>query len=147
MEPSNNQAAAKTVSGVLGEITWLLTQSPIHKQLFIGDLEWFCMPPVLLEQFRLFYGPKTPAAVAFWAFVSEETDVRLANGGYKLRSDEWRNGDILWLMELVAPFGAEAEILADLSKNVFPQRAFKFHRTTPEGKREVGLYEPTATVN
>jgi hemolysin-activating ACP:hemolysin acyltransferase len=27
----------KTVSQVLGEITWLLTQSPLHKQLFIGE--------------------------------------------------------------------------------------------------------------
>ena len=31
----------KTVAQMLGEITWLMTQSPIHKQLFIGDLEWF----------------------------------------------------------------------------------------------------------
>lgn len=147
MNPPTGQTAPKTVSGVLGEITSLLTQSPIHKQLFIGDLEWFCMPPVLLEQFRLFYGPTTPAAVVFWAFVSKETDARLAAGGYRLRPDEWRGGDILWLMELVAPFGAADEILAHLSKNVFPQRVFKFHRTTPEGKREVAVYEPTATVN
>src|ERR1700722_18855364 len=30
--------AAKKTSEVLGEITWLMSQSPLHKQLFISDL-------------------------------------------------------------------------------------------------------------
>jgi cytolysin-activating lysine-acyltransferase len=129
---------------MLGEITWLLTQSPTHKQLFVGDLEWFCMPPLMLEQFRLFYGPSTPAAVALWAFVSDETDQRLAAGGYRLRPDEWKAGDNLWLIELVAPFGAQDEILVDLSRNVFPDRAFKFHRLGANGQREVATFEPAS---
>ncbi len=130
----------KTVSQVLGEIVWLMTQSPVHKQLFISDLEWFCMPAILLEQFRVFNGPSSPAAVAFWAFVSEETEARLLAGGAKLRVDEWKNGDRPWLVELVAPFGAVDEIVADLSVNVFPDRAFKFHRLAPDGRREVAVF-------
>jgi hypothetical protein len=35
----------KTVSQVLGEITWLMTQSPRHKVIPLGDLEWLLMPP------------------------------------------------------------------------------------------------------
>lgn len=132
----------KTVAQMLGEITWLLTQSPIHKQMFIGDLEWFCMPPLMLEQYRIFYGPQTPAAVAFWAMVSRETEERLEAGAYKLRPDEWKGGDHLWLMELVAPFGAQDEILEDLSTNVFPGRSFKYHRTSAERQREVAVYAP-----
>ncbi|MNS10311.1 RTX toxin acyltransferase family protein [compost metagenome] len=69
---------------MLGEIVWLMSQSPVHKQLFIGDLEWFAMPAILLEQFRTFYGPNAPAAVAFWAMVSEETAQRLEAGAHKL---------------------------------------------------------------
>lgn len=138
---------AKTVSQVLGEITWLLTQSPIHKQLFVGDLEWFVMPAILLEQFRVFYGPlpadapagatPTPAAVAIWAFVSAETEARLEAGAHKLRIDEWTGGDRPWLIELIAPFGGNDEILADLAANVFAARPFKFHMAGPDGKRRV----------
>lgn len=36
---------AKTISAVLGEIVWLMSQSPLHKQFFISDLEWFVMTP------------------------------------------------------------------------------------------------------
>jgi hypothetical protein len=34
---------AKTMSAVLGEIVWLMSQSPLPKQFFISDLEWFAM--------------------------------------------------------------------------------------------------------
>ena len=50
-------------------------------------------------------------------------------------------------MELVAPFGATDEILVDLSKNVFPGRSWKYHRTdTGGGIRKVATYEPTPSV-
>jgi cytolysin-activating lysine-acyltransferase len=146
---TDTAAAPKTVAQMLGEITWLMTQSPIHKQLFIGDLEWFAMPAVLLEQFRIFYGPNSPAAVALWAMVSEETEARLRDGAHKLRADEWKGGDRPWLIELVAPFGGQEEILADLSASVFGGKPFSFHTATPEGQRVVKTYEPidSASLN
>lgn len=132
----------KTVAQALGEITWLMTQSPVHKQLFIGDLEWFAMPAILLEQFRIWNGPNSPAAVAFWAFVNADTEARLEAGGNKLRPDEWQNGDRPWLIELVSPFGAVDEILADLSASVFRSGPFKFHRVDENGQRAVSSYSP-----
>lgn len=137
----------KTVSQVLGEITWLLTQSPVHKQLFIGDLEWFIMPPLLLEQFRIFNGPQHPVGVALWATVSEETEQRLISGAHKLRADEWKGGDRPWLIELIAPFGGVEEILQDFSANIFPGKSFKYHRVSSDGRREVADYEPVSPVN
>ena len=131
--------ADKTVSHMLGEITWLLSQSPVHKNLFISDLEWMVMPAILLEQFRIFYGPKSPAAVAIWATVSEETDKRLRAGESRLKADEWSGGNIPWLIELIAPFGAQEEILSDLSEVIFKGEDFNFHMTGETG-REVKTF-------
>ena len=141
--PSLSPTGPKTVSQVLGELVWLMTQSQTHKQLFLGDLEWFAMPAILLEQFRLFYGPtpETPAAVALWASVSEETEERLMAGAQKLRPDEWKNGDRMWLIELIAPFGAQDEIMRDLAGSVFEGKSFKFHHLNPQGVRAVASYD------
>jgi hemolysin-activating ACP:hemolysin acyltransferase len=49
------------VAQVLGEITWLMTQSPRHKQVPLGDLEWLVMPAILLKQFRMFYKGEQPS--------------------------------------------------------------------------------------
>lgn len=133
--------APKTVAQMLGEIVWLLTQSPVHKQMFIGDLEWFCMPAVLLEQYRVFYGPNAPAAVALWARVADETDARLREGGGKLRPDEWNSGENAWLIELVTPFGGVEEILNDLAVTVFGGQSFKYHTLDASGQRTVTVRE------
>ena len=62
----------KTVSQVLGEITWLMTQSPRHKAIPLGDLEWLVMPAILLKQFRIFYKGEQPVGVAVWELVDEK---------------------------------------------------------------------------
>ncbi|PXA90491.1 hypothetical protein DMC18_14595, partial [Caulobacter sp. D5] len=62
----------------------------------------------------------------------------------KLRADEWQAGDRPWLIELVAPFGGQDEILADLAANVFPGKSFKFHTVDPDGQRVVVSYPPRA---
>lgn len=135
-------ATDKTVSHVLGEIAWLMSQSKIHKQMFLGDLEWFAMPAILTEQFRVFNGPQSPVAVAFWAKVSEETEARLLDGGTKLGPHEWKGGDRPWLIELVAPFGGADEILKDMHESVFGKRSFKYHTVDERGQRVVRDYEP-----
>lgn len=126
----------KTVATALGEIAWLLSQSPNHRHsLFCGDLEWFCMPALLHNQYRLFYAEGRPIGVAFWAFVTETVEARLASGG-RIGADDWRAGDRVWLTELVAPFGSQEAMLEDLRKTALADRRFRFIRTHPNGRRE-----------
>jgi cytolysin-activating lysine-acyltransferase len=93
------------------------------------------MPPLLLEQYRVFYGPDRPAAVALYAKVSEEVSQRLQAGAHKLRVDEWHSGDINWLIELIAPFGGHREIFDDIRINLFKESGFWHHKIDESGKR------------
>ena len=125
-------AGQPTVSHMLGEIVWLLTQSPTHKHFALADLEWMVMPPLLLEQYRVFRGETTPVGLALWAWLSPEAETKLNAGAGRLRPDEWRAGGLdvahlkqamagdegasgtssrsahpdgnLWLVDLIAPF-------------------------------------------
>jgi cytolysin-activating lysine-acyltransferase len=134
----------RTVSQVLGEIVWLFTQCPVHKTLFISDLEWSVMPALLFEQFRIFYGNGQPAGLVLWASVSDETDARLsADVPIRLRPDEWKSGNNLWLVEMVAPFGGQDEMLADCAIVVFGGKPFKYQRTTVAGP-EIVTHEARA---
>jgi cytolysin-activating lysine-acyltransferase len=104
--------ADKTVSTVLGEIVWLLTQSPQHKQLAIADLEWMIMPALLLRQFKLFYDTERniPVGVVLFAKVSDAVAARLDAGGRLATLDDWRSGDTVRVMATVAPFGGEVRL-------------------------------------
>lgn len=100
----------KTVSQVLGEITWLMTQSPRHKAIPLGDLEWLVMPAILLQQFRIFYKGEQPVGVAFWALADEIVAKRIDAGDVRLTPAEWKSGSNKRIVDVVAPFGGEVEM-------------------------------------
>jgi cytolysin-activating lysine-acyltransferase len=102
--------APKTVAQVLGEITWLMTQSPRHKAIALGDLEWLVMPAILLRQFRIFYKGEQPVGVALWALVDKLVARRLDAGDRRLTAVEWKSGTTMRIVDIVAPFGGEAEM-------------------------------------
>lgn len=139
--------AAPTVSHMLGEMTWLLTQSLLHRALTIGDIEWLLMPALIHEQFYVFRDGTQPVGLAMWAKCGPEALAKLEKGMVepenRLTLDEWTSGDAIWLVDLVAPF-ANAEnrqreiMLADLISGPLAGKAFSFHQTDPEtGRRSV----------
>lgn len=113
-DPAMAANADKTISAVLGEIVWLMSQSPEFKQYLISDLEWLVMPPILLRQFRLFYHEGRPAAVVLYARVSPEVEARLEAGAPTLRPDDWKSGETVRVVKVIAPFGGGEEFRAEV---------------------------------
>src|SRR3984885_7504416 len=95
---------SKTVAQVLGEIAWLMTQSPRHKAISLGDLEWLLMPAILLRQFKIFYSGEQPVGVALWALADDLVAKRIDAGDRRLSAVEWKSGTAMRIVELVAPF-------------------------------------------
>jgi cytolysin-activating lysine-acyltransferase len=148
----------RTIAEALGQITWLFSQSPLHKHLAIGDLEWSVMPPILHEQFRVFrFGPlpglehakpedfvagmtkegleQMPLGVAFWGKLSAAAEAKV-EAGERLDPNDWVSGDRLWLLELITPFATPENklgeaMLADLLQGPFAGKKFSLHRTDP----------------
>lgn len=164
-KPAPAPGTPKTVAEALGQIVWLLSQSPMHRELKIKELEWSFMPAVLNEQFRIFrFGPlpgsetmdpaafaklgltkegleQMPLGVAIWAKLSEDAEARLEQGE-KLKAEDWRSGDRWWLVEMISPFATPENklseaMLLDLMQGPFKAVAFNLHRTDPKtGRRD-----------
>jgi cytolysin-activating lysine-acyltransferase len=138
---------APTVSHILGEMTWLLTQSPLHRSFALSDLEWLLMPALIHEQFYMFRDGEQPVGLALWAKCKPEAVKKLEGGMIedenRLTLEEWSNGDQIWLIDLIAPFtnpeNKHREIMiADLISGPLVGQEFNFHQTDPNtGKRTV----------
>jgi cytolysin-activating lysine-acyltransferase len=135
-------------------MTWLLTQSPLHRVFSIGDLEWLVMPPLIHRQFYIFRDADKPIGLALWARCTPETVAKLERGMIepenRLSLEDWVSGEALWLIELVAPF-ADAEnrqreiMIADLVAGPLRGKPFNFHVTDPKtGERTVRTIEAEA---
>jgi len=154
--PAGGQSAfaRPTVSHMLGEIVWLLTQSPLHRQFRLADLEWLIMPALLHEQYYVFRDGDKPVGVALWARVTPEAERKLEGGIVKpenrLTPAEWTNGETIWLIDLIAPFANPQNrhvevMMADLVSGPLKGKAFKLHRTDAKtGKRSVVTVEADA---
>jgi cytolysin-activating lysine-acyltransferase len=103
---------------VLGEITWLMTQSPRHKSIPLGDLEFLLMPAILLKQFRIFYKGEQPVGVAVWALVDEIVAKRIDASDNRLTAVEWKSGTNMRIVDVVAPFGGEVEMRGQISSAI-----------------------------
>ena len=104
---------------VIPEILWLLTQSPTHKYMFLADMEWYLLPPITLNQFRIFRHEGRALAYVAWAMVNDEVDARLRKGIVRLKPIEWRSGKLVWITDLVAPAGGTEPMLKSLKEQVF----------------------------
>jgi cytolysin-activating lysine-acyltransferase len=147
----------RTVAEALGQITWLLSQSPLHREFRIRDLEGSIMPAILATQFRIFrFGPlqgagadaaaqfsqagftresleQLPLGVAIWAHLSAEAETRL-EAGEPLDTGDWQSGERTWLIELISPFATPENklteaMLQDLMAGPFKDKPFHLHRT------------------
>jgi cytolysin-activating lysine-acyltransferase len=152
MSEAGPEAAAEagggiTISHLLGEMTWLLTQSPLHRAFAIGDLEWLVMPALIHQQFYIFRDGDRPVGLALWAKCRPEAEAKLERGMIepenRLTLEEWNNGPNIWLVDLIAPFADAGNkhrevMIADLISGPLAGKAFKFHQTDPaSGQRTV----------
>lgn len=126
----NGEQQPHTVAHVLGEMTWLLSQSAAHKHMPISTLEQRVMPAILLQQFRLFYHNAQPVGYAVWAFVSDEVDAALTAAvqqgkPFLLGLEQWRSGSHAWLIELIAPTATTENKLVQVLQQQLETTAFK----------------------
>jgi cytolysin-activating lysine-acyltransferase len=98
-------AVAETQASVLGQMVWLLLQSPAHRHVFVSELEWRLLPPLTLGQARIFKKEKEPFAFVTWALASEGVEGRLRAMPGRLTPAEWRSGSRMVIVDVVAPFG------------------------------------------
>lgn len=104
---------------LLGSITWLMMQSPLHKSYTLRELESRILPSLMHDQFRYYQMDGQPVGFLNWAWLSADIEAQYQTGEYQLLFPEWKGGDRLWYPEFIAPFGHARHIVKDIRKNIF----------------------------
>jgi hemolysin-activating ACP:hemolysin acyltransferase len=148
-EDARRRAAIATrQSVVFSQIVGLLMRSPHYKHYALSDLEWLVLPALATGQFSVAEAatqrdaPTVPVAVALWASVSPQIDKRLSedlSAPMRLRPDEWRSGEILWLIAAVGDARMIPSFLKQLCGTAWKGRHIKLRRLDAEGKPAVAL--------
>lgn len=148
-EAKKRAAAAKHIAAAFGEFVTLLMRSPSDKHHTLGDLEWLMVPALLHRQFALAEaqsketGVVSPVGGVLWAFVSEDVDRRLSDPSnpMRLKPNEWRSGDIPWIILATGDTRVLAGLIQQVTNNVFKERKPKMRVRGRDGKLSVGHLE------
>ena len=151
--PSSVLAAAspqqdlKKFAAIFGDCAGLLMHSPGHKQYRLQDLEWLLLPALQFNQFTILSGaPKDnpeiqlPLGLALWAKVSPEVDEALSvnfSGPLQLKPEDWKSGDIPWLIDIVGAPEVARILVAQVSRSAFSGQDMKMRVKTKDGVVEV----------
>lgn len=134
-----------TPISTLGAATSIMLASPLHRHVFLTELEWLVVPAIAAGQIRVFHHNAVPVAFATWAYLNAEVAERFKEGQGRLKPQEWHCGQDIWLIELCAPYGGVKELLEDLASTTFVGKRVNTMRPAPDGSGpEVSTLEALA---
>lgn len=125
---------------VVGGVTALLVKANLSDRLNVSYFRSIVRPAFLHQKIKCYFDASgAVAAYVVWCSLTEEVDRRLITT-FKpsLHISEWNEGEQLWIIDLVAPFGHLKYVLKDLSENVFCDIATARYLRS---KRYAGAYE------
>lgn len=104
---------------LLGAVAWLIMQQSTTRHVLLSELEWRVMPPLVLDQAKLYMRDDAPVAYVSWARLSDTVATRYQQAPHHLASGDWKSGEQNWLIDLCTPFGGGSDIISELRSTVF----------------------------
>jgi len=145
-ERSKRVATAKKLAASFGEMVTLLMRSSADRERPLKDLKWMVIPALKAGQFAIAEahsketGAMTPIGAVLWALVSKDVDERLTASPDQLiplKPEDWRSGDIPWIIATIGDPKAVGGLLQPLAKTVFKDRPPKMRVKDKDGKATI----------
>lgn len=129
--------ARAALQSTFGQVVLAMSSVPRYRSQMISDLSHLVIDPLINDRIAI-ATPKSatgiePPAIAVWASVSIEVDARIAEqtkaGVFpiRLKSEDWKSGDIVWLLDVIAPTRELATMVLTHFHQVSKQDSIKIH--------------------
>jgi len=124
---------------LFGGVVGLLAVSPVHRDWTVSDIERLIVPPMRLGQFVVLRKRDHIFAYGSWALFGDMAEDGYVTGRRKIQPEDWRSGDRLWAVDVIAPHGDVREIVAmmraDLLRRGYQGRTIRFRRVKATSRR------------
>ena len=116
----------------VGQVVLAMSAVPRYRNQALADISHLVIDPLIRDRIAIAHAapkadetetPLSPAAVAIWASVSHDVDDKIREQiksnafPVRLKADEWNSGDIVWLLDVIAPSREMAtSVLSNFSK-------------------------------
>ena len=98
----------------LERVIYTLGLSELHRGWTTTDIINRILPPLKLKQYIFISNEKVPLFYASWAFMNQESSDAREFSKRKIQIQDWNNGHVPWIMDIVCPMGGTAEGIKEL---------------------------------
>jgi cytolysin-activating lysine-acyltransferase len=135
IETAIGESVRRHNAAVLGEIVRLMLASDLHRRWPLELIERYVVPALHHQQFRLYRDGERVIGYVSWAWLSQDVEDRYLKGGYALTLEDWKSGELPWIIDFVTPHGHMAQVRVALRRErVFGGRAPKAIRPPRHGE-------------
>ena len=89
----------------LEKVLLILSLSNRHENWTVKDIQRLVIPPLKLNQYRIYIDKEVPLCYASWAMLPKEAEEGYKNKTRKIQPKDWNSGNNLWLIDVICPFG------------------------------------------
>lgn len=118
---------------IVGHVAWLYSQTKTHKYFTFGDVEARILAPLMIKQCKLYVQSNSgglPTGFISWARLSEEVEQKYIHT-QRLSPSDWKSGDRLWMIDVLAPFGGQEAIFREACDSLL--KGEEIHLLFPTG--------------
>lgn len=126
---------------LLGPVMWLYARDPQRRFTFVADMDWRLLPPLVLEQCKVYTRQELPWAFFSWAFVSPEVDQRMRSASPTIAPHEWQSGSLAWLIDVVMPFGEDPALIQEIVQQFAKGKKVSAWLTSASGHASLHEYQ------
>lgn len=100
---------------------YLFSQSDGHRHYTITEFLRYLVYPVLHSKIEIFYEDGKPVGLVTWCFLPEDIAEEFLADRYVLEEEDYiaTDGDQLWGIEFIAPFGHARQIMKSMRDKHF----------------------------
>ncbi len=146
--PSRDDATARLrtfrtlLHATIGQVVLAMSAVPRYRNQALFDLSHLVIDPLIRDRIAIAHASAkedekeaalSPAAVAIWASVSEEVDAKIKEQiqakvfPVRLKADDWNSGDVVWLLDVIAPSRDMATAVLSSFSKVAKSETVKIH--------------------
>ena len=111
------------------DVVELMAKSSVHKSFTVSDLGRLVIPPLQLDQYKVFKAQNKPVGFVSWAWLTNTTAFGYITRQRRLKATDWNTGEQLWVIDVIADGYSPLKIIRYLRDKFEPfvDRAY-WHR-------------------
>lgn len=141
-QPVSRPFAAMPSRRLLGAAAMLMMFTDGYRDLSQSDAESRILPALLANQARVFLHGLQPIGMVTWARLSEAAERRFSRDGAFPKPSEWTSGSRLWIVDVIAPFGASRPMLDKVRRETLRGRTVHLLRQNADGSYGIETLPP-----